>query len=72
MDFSKLKEIRKEKGISISEISKSIGVSRGTLTSMEAGKLTISFETVELYVNYLDYQLFFMPYQKWNQSANER
>lgn len=57
MDLTQLKKLRKDKKITISDLSKKTGVSRNVITSMENGKGNPSFASVLAVVNGLGYEI---------------
>lgn len=57
MDLSLLKTLRKQKGVTLKDMSRSIGVSSDRLGLIERGKVNPSFETVKAIVEYLGYKL---------------
>lgn len=57
MDLRKIKELRKQKKISLVELSKMTGIYRHTLSRMEKGAATVSFGTVSDVLDALGYRL---------------
>jgi putative transcriptional regulator len=56
--LSKLRQVRKEKGVSQDEIAKEIGVSRHTYLAMENGKQEFSLQRLEKVIKFLDINIF--------------
>ena len=53
-----LKTRRKEKGLTLIEVSKSLGIHRNSLGRMESGKIqNIKYEFIERYAKLLGYEL---------------
>lgn len=57
MELTKLRDIRKMRGISIDELSKVTGINRDRLSLIERGKVNPSFSTVEVMVKAIGAEL---------------
>jgi len=57
MELTKLKEIRKAKGVSIKELSKNVGINRDRISLIERGLVNPSWGTVVKIIEELGYKL---------------
>jgi len=63
---SKVKELRKEKGITQEELAKQAKISRATLSKLENGNIAqVSIVTLSAILNRLGYELDIKPSNPW-------
>ena len=61
MEFSeRLKELRKQRGLSQYELAKNLGISKSTISMMEIGSRQPSKETMEMIADYFNVSLDFL------------
>ena len=59
---AKIRELRKEKGVTQEELAKAVGISRVTLGKLERGEVgAVSIKILDLILNEFDHEIDFKP-----------
>ena len=63
MDLKQIKQARKDKGLSISEVSRITGISRNTISAIEQDQTNPTFKNVIDILNAIGHELILKPKQ---------